>query len=513
MDEETIDPLLREFGEGIFDPKWRLHNLYSIVDKRNRLIPFRPNEEQAQVIEELHSRNLVLKARQIGFTTLFCLIYLDDCLFNNNVAAAVIAHKLDDASIIFQTKVKLPYQSLPEPIRNAVPLVAFNESLVRFANASSIRVSTSTRSGTVQWLHISEYGKICSMFPEKAREIRTGAIPSAEQGTITIESTAEGNEGDFYDKCSRAQEIAERELGRLDYKFFFYGWIGVKDYAAKQTTVAESPEDTAYFDALEIETGKKVSRQQRNWWLAQEHELGGDMKREYPATPKEAFEQAIEGAYFSNQIAWLQKHKRIGRFPFDPARPVNTFWDLGSNDRNTIWFEQDIDNLSVFVHYYENSGEWIKHYVDYINDWADEHGLSLGKHYLPHDGDVKSVWLPAGSIEVMNNLKFHPIFVKRPTNKIEAINSTRRKMIVSAFDADGCKIGINHLRHYRKEFDERRGVYKNSPFHNEASHAADGFQTFALSGHLPPVERVDPRGQDRYRRRGRNRPSGTAMGA
>jgi hypothetical protein len=61
------------------------------------------------------------------------------------------------------------------------------------------------------------------------------------------------------------------------------------------------------------------------------------MKREYPATPDEAFEQALEGAYFAHDLYAAQKQGRIGGFPYDPRHPVQSFWDLGRNDLNTIW--------------------------------------------------------------------------------------------------------------------------------------------------------------------------------
>ena len=81
-----------------------------------------------------------------------------------------------------------------------------------FANNSSIRVSTSMRSGTLQLLHISEYGQLCARFPEKAREVRTGALNTIQAGQVVfIESTAEGKEGHFYDLCEAAQ--AKQRIG------------------------------------------------------------------------------------------------------------------------------------------------------------------------------------------------------------------------------------------------------------------------------------------------------------
>lgn len=480
---------------------WRLHNLYKIIDKDGKEIRFVPNVAQRRLLEGLHSRNVILKARQLGFTTVCCLLYLDDCLFNPNVRAAVIAHKVDDAKVIFRDKVKYPYQQLPDVLRERISADQSSADTLTFDNNSSIRVSTSTRSGTVNWLHISEYGKICAQFPDKAREIRTGAFPSAERGVITIESTAEGEDGDFYIKCQTAQSNEGKELSRLDYKFFFYPWWQNPEYALKQSVVPSSPEDDRYFAAIEGECKIELTDAQRHWWLAQEIELAGDMKREYPATPKEAFEQAIEGAYFADQIAAAERHERIGRFPVDPAYPVNTFWDLGRNDFNVIWLAQDIGKQTVFVGYYENSGEYIAHYIDWLAEWKREHGIQFGRHYLPHDGDRKSLWLEGGTMDVMAKLGFIPEIVERTTNKIESINSARRKFQLCAFDEHGCKQGIKRLKMYRKEWNERMGNWRNNPMHDDNCHAADGFMTFTESDHVP-LPAVQTGKRERYKSSG-----------
>ena len=86
-------------------------------------MPFRPNGAQLAFLDELHSANIILKARQLGFTTLCCLIYLDACLFTPNTRAGVIAHKLDDAKVIFRDKIKYPYDQLDEGLKAACPAV------------------------------------------------------------------------------------------------------------------------------------------------------------------------------------------------------------------------------------------------------------------------------------------------------------------------------------------------------------------------------------------------------
>ena len=101
------------------------------------------------------------------------------------------------------------------------PLISATASELMLANNSSIRVATSMRGGTLQYLHISEYGKLCAKFPEKAREVRTGALNTLQAGNVAfIESTAEGQEGHFFEICQQAQ--SRQRMGtahsRLDFR-------------------------------------------------------------------------------------------------------------------------------------------------------------------------------------------------------------------------------------------------------------------------------------------------------
>ena len=74
-----------------------------------------------------------------------------------------------------------------------------------------------------------------------------------------------------------------------------------------------------------------------------------------------------------------------------------------------------------------------------------------------------------------------PRIVERPVNKVEAIASARALFPRCQFDEAGCSLGLKRLRSYRKEWDESRGVWKDRPRHDEASHGADAFLTFACS--------------------------------
>ena len=137
---------------------------------------------------------------------------LDACLFNSNIRAGTIAHRLDDARVIFRDKVKFPYDNLPEQLKAARPIIRDSADELVFSNNSSIRVATSMRFGTLQYLHISEYGQLCTAWPEKAREVRTGALNTIQAGQVVfIESTASGHEGHFYELCETAR--AKERIG------------------------------------------------------------------------------------------------------------------------------------------------------------------------------------------------------------------------------------------------------------------------------------------------------------
>src|SRR5215210_1167135 len=113
---------------------------------------------------------------------------------------------------------------------------------------------------------------------------------------------------------------------------------------------------------------------------------------------------------------------------------------------------------------------------------AVRRNATFDDHYIPHDGDRESLWLESGTKGVMGGLGFYPTVVERPRNKLEAISTARCAFARCHFDEQSCALGLKRLRAYRKEWDEDRGVWKDRPRHDDASHGADAFLTFACSG-------------------------------
>lgn len=171
--------------------------------------------------------NIILKARQLGITTFVCILFLDQILWNDNMQAGIIAHTQDDSKSIFKHKLKYAFDQLHPNIRKLFRPVGDSATELAFSNGSSIRVGTSLRSSTLQLLHISEFGKICCKYPERAAEIISGSLNTVHVGQrIFIESTAEGKEGYFYKMWQKSwsMHLDGKEFGPLDFKPFFFPW-------------------------------------------------------------------------------------------------------------------------------------------------------------------------------------------------------------------------------------------------------------------------------------------------
>ena len=126
--------------------RWRLNNLYHIIDEDGRKVLFKMNWAQVALFEKMHYMNTILKARQLGFSTFIQIFMLDACLFNENVACATTAHTLDAAQAIFSSKIKYPYEHLPDALKSGIYATKSTTLELELSNNSSIKVGTPPRS-------------------------------------------------------------------------------------------------------------------------------------------------------------------------------------------------------------------------------------------------------------------------------------------------------------------------------------------------------------------------------
>ena len=461
---------------------WRINNLYYIVNKRNEKELFRMNGAQMVLFKNMHYRNIILKARQLGFTTFKMIFMLDAAIFNDNTRCGVIAHSKDDAGRLFREKVKFAFDNLPEIIQAQAEAKTDRAGEMVFANGSSITVGTSFRGGTLAYLHVSEFGKICAKYPDKAKEIVTGAFESVGSNcVITIESTAEGKQGYFYKYCTKAEQdlLKGLRLTNLDWKFFFFAWHLDPEYSIDKMYEAIPQRLLDYFDELQKRYGITLSQGQKNWYALKEKSLGEEIKREYPSTPKEAFDQIIEGAYYARQFSQLYEKRQITNVPAEPSSLVHTFWDLGVNDMMCIWFIQQAGREYRVVNYYENNGEGFEFYATELTKIAKDNYYHYGLHVAPHDIAVKEMGTGMTRKEKAKQLGIN-FEVAPKLGLLDGIELVRSVLPICWFDESKTEVGLKGLQAYRKEWDDKNGVWKNKPAHDDASHPSDAFRTFAV---------------------------------
>ena len=466
------------------DRKWRLNNLYYITTDCGKKIKFKMNRAQSQLYKRLWWKNIVLKARQRGISTFVMILMLDAILFNSNVSCAVIAQGQKEALDLFEKKIKFAYENLPPWLLRQRPTEKCSASEIRLNNKSSIIVSTSARSGTFQYLHISEYGKICKKWPDKAEEIKTGSLPAARAGITIIESTAEGRYGIFHDMSQTALKMqkAGTKHTRLDYRLFFFPWWDEEaNELSDEDTLATVITDRhfQYFYKLEQERGIELTANKKAWYVKEEAIQGDKMKQEHPSYPEEAFEQATEGTYFATQFAKIYEENRITRVPYQSALPVDTWWDLGMKDPMTIWFTQDVGREIHVIDFYAASGEGFEHFGKYLASKK----YHYRRHYGPHDLAVREQGPSISRIKsaLKYGIKFEPPPKNGSYSKQEAIEASRVALGLCWFDQSKCEFGIKALESYQKKWNDTLGCWSDSHLHNWASDPADAFQTLAMA--------------------------------
>jgi len=472
-----------ELKEKLSDREWRLNNLYYIKDKNGNKVVFKMNEVQKDLYKNLWFFNIVPKARQLGVTTFFCIFYLDQILFSNNKTCTIIAHREQDMKKIFRNKIRFAWDHLPEWLKAELGSPDTNTAnQLTFQNGSSISVSLSSRSDTVQYLHISEFGYICAKFPEKAEEIVTGAINAVHQGNfVSIESTAAGQEGYFHKFCMDAErrEKEGRDLSPTQFKLHFYAWYNDEAYKSDPSKVTVTKEHKDYFNMLKTGHGVRLTDEQKAWYIGKAEVNGEKMYQEYPSTLQEAFQVSLEGVYFKKEMDKMYLQNRVTRVPHDPMLPVDVFWDLGMNDFNVLLLTQFKNKEIRFIDMHHNSGEGLAYYYNWLVKQRDDKEYRYRMNYVPHDIAVRELGTGVSRLETLYQLGMRNVKVGGKMPVQDGINRMRAIFPKFWIDAENCERLATALFNYRREFDHKLGVTKNKPRHDENSHFVDPVRLLA----------------------------------
>ncbi len=501
---------------------WRLCHIYTIRDKHGRLVPFRPNHEQAAYYLARHTFNHIGKARQLGFSTFEKIIDLDNLLFPSGdsvlppspdgISVGHIDFTLPDAKKKLRI-VREAYEHMSNPdlhpetaalgkgIKAAVRLRFSAESVVG-SNGSTMWIGTSLRGSTPQRLDISELGKIAYFHPGKAEEIRAGALNTIAPGNVAnIESTHEGGEaGLHYELMSVAMEADPKSITPVDFKFHFFPWYGCPDYNIHAPHVPIRPEISDYFARVSAATGRRFSHAQMLWYDRTEKKQRYAMKKEFPTTPGEMFEAINQFAIYGTEMADLMAAGRFLDFGLYREQPVFTFWDIGMSDTTAVWLIQPTERFHLVLDHYEHNGVSAGYHADVMRQWEQKWRKTIASHVLPHDADNKSpgsgrsfrdelrlaglantrvvprtpdIWIGIGHVrDVLPHCWFHQSNCDRPR------------------EVDGVKLasGVACLKGYHKEITPANKRLREMPAHDQFSHSADAFRTFAEAWRLRMID-------------------------
>ncbi len=362
--KEHNDKIVKELSEKPelrFDKLWRMQNLYWIITKDGTKEVFKMNRAQRHfadnylLLDKPYHRHIILKSRQLGFTTFIDLWLLDEILFNTNREALIIAHKVQDATEIFDRKIDFGLRNMADELKDALFRIERNSAkkiqiIIDYGpeqgSTSSIQVSSSGRSGTFVYVHISEFAKMCVQFPKKAEEVITGTFPAVPMdGFIFIESTAEGMAGRFYEMFNERwlnRDSITPMKSRVMFMPHFYNWqyddmemdkitenIPVEemevceiDWAGYQREHELSDKDITYYYMKWAQMGRSVNK----------------LKQEYPTTAEEAFLSTGQTYFPTTKVVQLLNSVESG-----------TRGTLTKNDKGEIVFMQNSDGyLEIF---------------------------------------------------------------------------------------------------------------------------------------------------------------------
>ena len=451
---------------------WRMNHLYRVVTKDGDSVAFKLNSVQADVLANLHTRNLILKARQLGMSTFAVLYLLDEVIFNSNFSGGIVSYNLDHAQHIFNRIIGHALDSLLPVAKQLCGIVQRSARAITFANGSMLRVDTTLRGGAYQLVLVSEFGKTCARNPIKAEEVVTGTLQTvSDTGRIIIESTGEGNDGFFAEMVANSAQQQD-DLTHLDYKLFFYPWYSDPKYVL-QRKIEYPVELTDYFDGLE----ESITQPQRNWYAKQSTILGDKMKQEFPSTISEAFLSNSEAYYFQMHIEKAyQENRMLAISPYDALERVHVAMDIGVNDLTVMVFFQCVHGEIRVIDFYKDNNKGVDHYCMVLQQ---QRPYLYHTIFLPHDAKVREKVIVDNTYERDFNRLFQQtdtrIHVLKRTDKNINITNAKLKFDRCVFDLRKTKPLIDMLTKYRKRWSEQYGKYLDEPYHGIESNYADAF--------------------------------------
>lgn len=272
--------LLEPYQRLVYSPKVFIETCLHIVDKDRHTVPFKLNPPQLAYYKHRTKRDVILKARQLGFSILVSALFLWDTIFHSNTTSVVVAHTQKDSIALFERARFMFNSIIDERIKPKVQYSSRMELVFGDLNSRFIIGSAEAkefgRGRTINNLHLSEVSA-----PAYSQDFLDGifeAVPKS--GTIILESTARGEGGPFYDAYMGARND-KYPLRRPTNEFtgHYYRWWETPEYV-EQIFEDEGFELTQEENDFALRQG--LTREQMKWRRIKRDRLRAKFVQEYP---------------------------------------------------------------------------------------------------------------------------------------------------------------------------------------------------------------------------------------
>jgi hypothetical protein len=493
--------LEKEPQKALKDPIWRLcaGKLYKCLNKPGRKglpaveVPFIPSPEQLLVIWCIHVRGwkrlIIPKARQLGMSLVLCLMGLDLCLFTSGAKAALIDQTAPDAEKKLADKVVFAIERLPKSILNALDIKPLVEDVTiksKKGPASVFEAGIKFRGGTLEWLHISEWGEIQTKNRLHSAEIRDGSLPAAEGGITIVETTWSGGlDGEPGKLVQEALDTPEDQKCPKSWRVMFFDWMSEPTYTQEHGYIDKA--SAKHFADCEA-MGAKFTHGQKLWYAEIIRTKGlNKAKSQYPTFQHECWESVPEGSIYGDLIELSRAEGKIFDFPI-PDTAVDTFWDFGHPINTVCWFAQITSSeIRVIGCDMDRDIELTDRFADY-----KAIGYAFGTHYLPWDTGEKQSSGKTQAQMFTADLRLAKLggcvkIVPCTPTVWDGIGDLKKVWSRLVFHQTNTKEALAQLAQYRFIRESSTGIVKNVPVHNKYSHKGDSLRQLGQALNMPMV--------------------------
>lgn len=408
------------------------------IPARRLVVHFPPLRPAQRALFDARKRwNVWVAHRRMGKTIL--ALY---CLIHDAYADRKPAPRYAYIAPLFRQAKSLAWDYLRR-LLTPLPGVKFNESELRvdLHNGARLQLFGADNPDTLRGLYFSGVvlDEAAQMRPRLWPEIVRPALADREGWAIHI-STPLGHNA-FYDLYQQAQQDP--------------AWH----------TALYKASETGILPQAELDSARQVMSPEQ---FAQEFSC--------------SFESALIGSYYGSYLATAEADGRLTVVPHQSHLPVHTAWDLGVSDATAIWFVQPVGTSLHVLDYLEATDHGLEWYVRAIK----EKPYVYGRHYFPHDIAARD-WSQDGRtrLQIAESLGLRPAVVVPQTAMANQIQAVRTLLGRMTFDTAGCHQGLEALKAYRREWDETRRTWKDTPLHDWSSHGAAALATFCLGYEEP----------------------------